>query len=181
LRWKVTPGEYVECYEHRVEDGRVTTASQVHHRNGIRSDNRPENLERVTIPQHGERHRRVDWTQIARDYAAGDTTTQIAARYGLNSGTVSRIVRAEGVPTRRPRDYETPVDEADLRRLCAEPDARVPGIAAALGVSEAVVRARMDRYGIAAFRVGRPAHPREAAARGLLRRWRITPTDEEDR
>jgi HNH endonuclease len=56
LRWRLGDGSYVEVYEHRVIDGRVTTAEQVHHKNRNRSDNRPQNLEHLSAEAHSAEH-----------------------------------------------------------------------------------------------------------------------------
>lgn len=56
LRWKVGIEQYVETYEHRVFDGVVTDAEHVHHRNEVRDDNSPENLEPMTAEEHNAHH-----------------------------------------------------------------------------------------------------------------------------
>lgn len=57
LRWLVGTQHYVECYEHRVVDGYVTTADEVHHSNKDRTDNRPENLRFLSSDEHQELHK----------------------------------------------------------------------------------------------------------------------------
>lgn len=78
LRWLVGTQTYVETYEHRVRDGRVTTAEHVHHDNVTPDDNRPENLIELTADEHNALHAGVRrgtgeyWphrSKIARDKA----------------------------------------------------------------------------------------------------------------
>lgn len=54
LRWLIAPNTYVEEYEHRVVMERP--AGEVHHKNGIKSDNRPENLIALTKEEHALLH-----------------------------------------------------------------------------------------------------------------------------
>lgn len=56
LRWLVGPQQYLETYEHRVRDGVVVRAEHVHHINGKRDDNRPENLREMSAEEHNEHH-----------------------------------------------------------------------------------------------------------------------------
>lgn len=127
LRWRIGTNEYVEVYEHRVIDGVVTMAEQVHHKNHQRDDNDPANLEHLTVAEHHERHpgqrkygpyhshdammkaqraerrrteRRERAEAMAVDYRAGMSTTEIGAKYGLHCSGVSRELRAAGVVMR---------------------------------------------------------------------------------
>ncbi|WP_035975507.1 HNH endonuclease [Kutzneria albida] len=56
LRWLVGTQQYVEEYEHRLVAGRPHPRFHVHHRNEVKDDNRPENLEILTPGEHEARH-----------------------------------------------------------------------------------------------------------------------------
>lgn len=129
LRWRVAPLQYLEVYEHRVVDGRVTEADEVHHENKQRDDNRPENLEPLTRAEHRARHdaererryapyrsreamekakraelrraeRKVRAEAMASDYRDGMTTIEVGEKYGVHCSNVSRELRSVGVVLR---------------------------------------------------------------------------------
>ena len=67
LRWLVGTQEYVEEFEHRINAGRPPSWMHVHHRNGDKTDNRPENLEVLTASEHNRRHaRNLERARVAR-------------------------------------------------------------------------------------------------------------------
>lgn len=127
LRWWVGTDQYVEAYEHRVVMGRP--AGEVHHRNGDKTDNRPENLVELSKSEHAALHVRQNrdagkyrgkardrqraaraaareqrWAAIAADYAAGMSTTELGAVYGLDCSNISRGLRARGYALRTPAE-----------------------------------------------------------------------------
>lgn len=104
LRWRVAPRTYVETLEHRVINGRVTTAEHVHHIDRNKLNNHPSNLLHMDASDHLHAHYRIPRADVARLYAAGYTTIEIAELYDTFPGNISRIVRGEGVPTRRGLD-----------------------------------------------------------------------------
>lgn len=55
LRWKISPEQYVEAYEHRVVMGRPE-GMHVHHINGMKDDNRPANLQVLSPHEHAKLH-----------------------------------------------------------------------------------------------------------------------------
>jgi len=153
LRWRVG-SDYYEITEHRLVTG--NRPGQVHHKNGIKDDNRRENLQVVTAAQHKELHRQINRRAAVDLYEDGLTLVEVAAKLSCHHSTLSRVVKAEGVKARTRLDYSAPFDlcEAMQRHYAGE---RVPTIAAALGVTSAVVRGAFKRAGIAAHPPGRPA------------------------
>lgn len=81
LRWLVGPQQYVEVYEHRLVAGLPPAEMDVHHRNRVRDDNRPENLVVLTRSEHALLHQRED----AEKYAAA-----LSARGGHRSAEAQR-------------------------------------------------------------------------------------------
>lgn len=88
LRWKVGKRRYVEVYEHRVVDGVVTDAPQVHHHNRVKHDNRPENLELDYAPF-------VPRDELVAAAADPSVTSakDLAARFGVPLPTIYRLMR----------------------------------------------------------------------------------------
>lgn len=149
------------AYEHRVVAhdtwGPIPAGHQVHHRNHDRADNRPSNLDIVSIPEHGEHHQKFDRERMLTLYESGMSTVAVAAELRINAATVSRVVREMGGQMRTISTAKrVAIDDMHLRRLHAIPNIRVPAIAEALGVGQAVVRRRMRELGLPPFTPGRP-------------------------
>ncbi len=70
LRWKVGTRSYVEAYEHRLNFG-LPARLIVHHKNEDKTDNRPENLEAMTIGEHITHHHKGKPNPRKRNMVAG--------------------------------------------------------------------------------------------------------------
>lgn len=157
LRWTVSPYRVIECYEHRFVMGVPPDDVQVHHRNGDKLDNRPENLEVVTPAAHSKEHRVIDRERVAEMYRAGQSTVAIAAALGHDPASIQRALVAAGVPRRSISEaLLCELDENELTRLY-HAGVRPPAIAKQLGVSTDAIRRRMRLLGLPAHRPGRPA------------------------
>lgn len=94
LRWKVGTNEYVEAYEHRVVDGAVTLAPVVHHDDEDKGNNQSENLQPMSVEEHGAVHRRVDRAAVLGLYSEGLTQVEVGRRLGIHPATVSKVLRS---------------------------------------------------------------------------------------
>lgn len=117
-------------------NGLIPDGLVMNHKNGIKSDNRPDNLEVVTysqnqkhahrvglIDQSGERNpgsilSNVQVEEIRVAYATGKyRQVQIARLYGVSYQTISKIVRGE-----RRRSQRGPTDSKDHRNFYGDRD-----------------------------------------------------------
>lgn len=134
------------AYEHRLvaeeKLGRRLMPSEVpHHINGIKTDNRPENLEVVSRSEHGHHHRKSD--RGLRN--PGEANPEIACACGCGE----TLLRFDG--TRRPRAYITghnrqPSEARDaIEAVLAGGPLHRSEIARRLGKSDAVVATTLSR------------------------------------
>jgi len=117
LVWKLGYYNYARCYEHRLVTG--FQSGHVHHLNGIKSDNRLENLEIISAHAHIWHHglpgcRRID--DLSRDgiaalFHAGFGAPTIAATLEVSTEPIQRIL-----------------NELGLRRSCGRVPKRLRGL-----------------------------------------------------
>ena len=100
LRW-LTDTERLYALEHRVVAG--LDAEAVHHINEVKSDNRPENLARMSMSEHSRHHLGgiSDAAAAQRLRAEGWSWAQLAARFGVASATARRTLHRLGTPMSR--------------------------------------------------------------------------------
>lgn len=119
LEWR-TDDTFVWAYEHRVVMG--LPAGHVHHVNGVKSDNRRENLEVLEPRQHMRRHHPQQWdrAEATKLYTEGATLPQVSQALGVHSGNISRGLREVGVAMRQPWESRHPIDLAAVAEFrCA--------------------------------------------------------------
>lgn len=113
LRWPVSDSEIVEAYEHRVVAG--MNAEHVHHINGIRDDNRPENLVCLTERQHKDEHAKVRLAALVLLYESGVSTHVIGHMVGLHYTTVLRRLQLSGIKMRTRSEARRLQNTRDLK------------------------------------------------------------------
>lgn len=115
LRWKVGVRSYVEALEHRIVTGRVS--KEVHHINGIKDDNRPENLMPVTSTQHGAEHATWNIAEACELYQQGWSLPRLQAKYGKDNVQIMRSLKLRGVQMRGSAEHKR--QEADVSMVRA--------------------------------------------------------------
>lgn len=171
LRWKVGVRQYVETYEHRVVDGYITDAEHVHHKNRVRDDNRPENLEFLSADEHADEHGRESHEralEMAALYEQGLSIIELGRRFSLDTGAISRRLRDVGVVTAPFRRDARPVDREELARLYAG-GRSVQSLASQFHITSARVSEEVKAAGGTMRRPGRPkTHSRMGENRARL-------------
>jgi len=157
LRWNdVGPGQLVECWEHRYVMG--FPDAHVHHINGVRDDNRPENLEILSPSDHGAEHRDIDSAACDALHRGGMSVKAIARQVGHDNAAVMRAMKRDGFKVR------TLNEAAALRRIELDLETITKlmrlgvsdrRIANAYGVTHSVIRDRRRLLGITPRRDGR--------------------------
>lgn len=92
LHWRISPYEYVKLYEHRAFLG--NPIGEVHHRNGVKTDNRPENLEVVTRQEHRLRHFTWNVHAGAAMRLRGSSYAAIGREFDIDSATAMRGIKS---------------------------------------------------------------------------------------
>lgn len=127
LRWKISRGEYLECYD-RDETGQLVREQP----------GRP----------------RIDRAAVVTLYERGLTQPLIAEHLGCSAGQVSRILAAANVPARSPGDYE-PIDEELAERLYRDGQS-LHFVARLVGATPGRLRRVLSHRGVRIRPVGRP-------------------------
>jgi hypothetical protein len=160
--------------EHRVVAwdtfGPFDLSMEVHHKNRRKDDNRPNNLQVLTVAEHrwlhGQIKRKVNVREAVALYEAGATTPALAKRYDTDQGTISRALRDAGAKMRTAAETVTAGDPSADEVWAAVREARsAADLSATLGVTRPVMRRLMRKYGVPAFP---PGAPRTRHASGQL-------------
>lgn len=126
VRWAIGDGEYVEEYEHRIVMGRPD--GEVHHRNGNKADNRPENLEVLTKSGHAHVH-------------------GAAARGNRKYGPHRSREAMEKAQKAEARRFAYRARALEMKRLY-DAGVSTPAIAEVFGVSAATANASLQAIGV---------------------------------
>jgi hypothetical protein len=158
LRWQVSPMLLVEVYEHRLVTGTVGQPVEVHHKNGIRDDNRLENLEVLTPSEHRRKHATFPCQEASDLYSDGWSTLRLAEHFGIDPSAISRGLRRAGYLLRDSgcgKRIAVSKETRDIIRSRHNSGWRVPPIAREAGLTDIVVRRILRELGLKPHRAGR--------------------------
>lgn len=148
LRWAVGSGEYVEMLEHRyvakAGDGQI-----VHHIDGNRANNHPDNLLVMSHADHGKEHRAFDRDHACRLYEAdGWSTVSIGEYFDVDPSVVYRALVKQGVALRKSGSWAR-LHLDDEYIVASYRQGKSPEvIAAELGVSTMPIWDRLKEYNV---------------------------------
>lgn len=156
LRWKVGINQYVEVYEHRVFDGRVTAHQHVHHKDGNPSNNSSENLTPLNTSDHRKEHRKIDYDAVTLLYNKGLSTPEISLITGWDASSIWRAIDKSGIPKRKYIAHNKVVDLPKEKII----DLHNKGysaqtIAKECGTTKGVILLRIKEWGLNPHPVGR--------------------------
>lgn len=100
LQWKLQPGIFVRVYEHRLVAGLPSSDLDVHHINGVKTDNRPENLQVLSRSSHAELAVGFDVDAAASAYLSGASFNDISRSVGIDATSVLRTLKRRGLKPR---------------------------------------------------------------------------------
>lgn len=134
LRWLIGTQYYVEEYEHRIVAGRPPAWKHVHHINGVKDDNRPENLQVLTPQEHSKLHQAQGGAEAQKKRAA----------IKRGGGPTHREAKALRAAKRRQEYAER---SAEMKRLYLEGKTTVE-IGALIGIHSSGVSRHLRETGV---------------------------------
>ncbi len=107
LRWRVAAPAYVEVHEHRLVCGMPPNHLHIHHINGIKHDNRRENLQIMTPSAHASLAVTFDTDAAMKAYAAGASYPELSRMFGVHQVSIMRALKNRGMISRPSPKHKT--------------------------------------------------------------------------